>query len=210
MTRQANPTDGGALVLSIAAFTKGGLPEGILWTAPTIPIDADGRTLGLDITIDTRDPDRPVLLLEHEGRGAETGPRTLYAVELERTAQPFGGVRWWFRCPVSGRRATKLFLPRGGNAFACRRAWGLAYGCQRETDGDLLQRRGDRLWRDLRGSGPWCFARAGDLPPKPKWMRWPTYDRMALRLSRLSRELLAQTMADFARLKDDTRRRRAT
>jgi hypothetical protein len=201
MERKANPTDGGAKVLSIAMFTKtGGIPVGVRWKAPVIEIEAGGRSLTIALTIDTRDTDKARLILEHDGRGAETGPRVPYAIALEKTAQPFGGVRWWFKCPHLGIRATKLFLPRGGNAFLSRRAYGLAYGCQREGDYDLLLRRGDRLWRDLGGQGQWCFMRSGDLPPKPKWMRWPTYNRKADRLSRLSRELLAITVIEFSRI----------
>ena len=34
-----------------------------------------------------------------------------YWVQLETTPQPFGGRRWWFVCPRTGRRAAKLYLP---------------------------------------------------------------------------------------------------
>jgi hypothetical protein len=124
MPRHANPTDGGAIVLSVAMFTKaGGLPLGVRSTLPPYTIEADGRCLGLTITIDTRDPDHARLILEHEGRRAESGPRALRDC-VERTAQPFGGVRWWFRCPHPGIRATSyscreatLFCP--GKPGAC-------------------------------------------------------------------------------------------
>jgi hypothetical protein len=206
MARNANPTDGGAIVLSISTFTKaGGLPLGVRSTLPPYTIEADGRCLGLTITIDTRDSDHARLILEHEGRGAETDPRAPYAIALERTAQPLGGVRWWFRCPHLGIRAAKLFLPRGGDAFLSRKAYGLAYGCQRETDDDLLQRRGGRIWRDLGGSGPWCFMRAGDIRPNLRMLADP--NRKALRLSRLSRE---STRAPWPNSRPDDARRRAT
>ncbi|HYF53926.1 MAG TPA: hypothetical protein VEA41_06680 [Salinarimonas sp.] len=41
-----------------------------------------------------------------------------YWVELETTPQPFGGRRWSFVCPQSGRRVAKLHLPNGGSLFA--------------------------------------------------------------------------------------------
>ena len=48
------------------------------------------------------------------------------------TTRPhFGGLRWWFVCPRSGRRAAKLHLPPGGKYFAHREAYGLTYrSCQ--------------------------------------------------------------------------------
>jgi hypothetical protein len=36
-----------------------------------------------------------------------------YWIQLETTPQPFGGRRWWFVCPRTGRRAAKLYLPNG-------------------------------------------------------------------------------------------------
>ena len=52
-----------------------------------------------------------------------------YWIPLETTPQPFGGRRWWFICPRTGRRAAKLYLPKGASTFASRQAYGLAYRC---------------------------------------------------------------------------------
>jgi hypothetical protein len=41
-----------------------------------------------------------------------------YWIQLETTPQPFGGRRWWFICPRTGRRAAKLHLPNGAFTFA--------------------------------------------------------------------------------------------
>lgn len=52
-------------------------------------------------------------------------------IRLEATHPNYGGLRWWFRCPVTGRRASKLHLPPGARLFACRQAHGLTYrSCQ--------------------------------------------------------------------------------
>ena len=48
-------------------------------------------------------------------------------VYLESTPLPFGGLRWWFRCPGCKRRCTKLYLPRGASAFLCRECHDLTY-----------------------------------------------------------------------------------
>ena len=95
-----------------------------------------------------------------------------YWVELATTPQPFGGRRWWFVCPRTGRRAAKLYLPNGAFTFASRQAYRLAYRSQRETAHDRALRRAFKLRGRLGGHGG-----IGDYIAKPKWMRWPTYER---------------------------------
>jgi hypothetical protein len=51
-----------------------------------------------------------------------------YWIELATTPQPFGGRRWWFVCPRTGRRAEKLYLPNGAFTF---RDTELAFGGRR-------------------------------------------------------------------------------
>ncbi len=48
-------------------------------------------------------------------------------VKLVATAPTFGGVRYWFECPVTGKRARCLHLPPGKRQFASRAAFGLGY-----------------------------------------------------------------------------------
>jgi hypothetical protein len=95
-------------------------------------------------------------------------------VRLTSTQPTFGGRRWWFLCPRTGRRTTKLFLPNGGSHFWSRQAYGLGYRCQREDRFSRLQRRAAALNRQLGGEGLSIWA---DPPAKPKWMRWATYER---------------------------------
>ncbi|MPZ32630.1 MAG: hypothetical protein GEV13_16805 [Rhodospirillales bacterium] len=52
--------------------------------------------------------------LQHRQRRPGGGP-IAYRVGALSTAQPFGGVRWWFLCPATGRRVAKLWLPQGGD-----------------------------------------------------------------------------------------------
>jgi hypothetical protein len=66
----------------------------------------------------------------------------------------------------------KLYLPSGAFTFASRQAYRLAYRSQRETPYDRALRRGFKLRGKLGADGG-----MGDYVPKPKWMRWPTYDR---------------------------------
>jgi len=64
-----------------------------------------------------------------------------YRVTLEMTQPNYGGRRWWFRCPATGWRVAKLHLPPGGQIFASRRAYGLAYQsqCERAYDRALTR-----------------------------------------------------------------------
>jgi hypothetical protein len=88
----------------------------------------------------------------------------------------FGGQQWYFICPVMNRRVSILWKPPGASRFCSRQTWGrqVAYASQ------FL----DRENRAHRGKGKIKSRLIGDLdpdewefPPKPKWMRWPTYSR---------------------------------
>jgi len=63
-----------------------------------------------------------------------------YKIELVTTHCNFGGVRYWFICPlvVKGkacrRRVAKLYLPPGGKYFGCRHCYNLTYESCKEHD----------------------------------------------------------------------------
>lgn len=108
---------------------------------------------------------------------------------LVGTQPPFGGVRWWFECPRSGRRVRKLYLPLGGRHFRSHLAYRLAYACQREAVDDRARRRARKL----------CLRLGGDpdddtYPDKPKRMRWKTYNRLMDKL--VAADRLADRVAD--------------
>jgi hypothetical protein len=90
-----------------------------------------------------------------------------YWVGLATTPQPFDGRRWWWVCPRTGERVSKLYLPPGALTFASRRAYRLAYRSQRETPHDRAIRRAFKLHHRLGATGG-----IGDPIPKPKSMRW--------------------------------------
>jgi hypothetical protein len=96
-------------------------------------------------------------------------------LQLLATRQPFGGLRWWFICPFSGRRVSKVYLPLvGPAAFASRHAYRLGYACQRESRRDRALRQARRARQKIGGGN----NLSEPLPGKPKWMRWDTYDRL--------------------------------
>jgi hypothetical protein len=76
---------------------------------------------------DFTEPDDPWLRLRYNVNGERVG----CMVRLESTRPNYGGRRWWFVCPLVGRRAAKLYLPPGGRLFGSREAYGLTYAfCQ--------------------------------------------------------------------------------
>jgi hypothetical protein len=104
-----------------------------------------------------------------DGRSQPTRQR----ISLTATRPRFGGMRWWFICPVTGERVGRLYLPPGASQFASRRAHGLAYACQTESISARAARRRRKLLARL-GDGDAPF---GWIPLKPKGMRWTTYAR---------------------------------
>ena len=61
-----------------------------------------------------------------------------YKVALTTTRCNFGGVRYWFICPLSrngvycGRRVAKLYKAPGANYFGCRHCYNLSYESRNE------------------------------------------------------------------------------
>lgn len=63
-----------------------------------------------------------------------------YQVQLVTTSCNYGGVRYWFICPLTlnqqacNRRVSKLYLPPGGKYFGCRTCHNLTYRSCKEHD----------------------------------------------------------------------------
>ena len=112
----------------------------------------------------------------------------------------FGGHQWYFVCPVMNRDCSVVWLPPGANRFCSREKWGprrVAYASQ-FADPDNRAHLGQakiraRLIGDL-DPDEW------DLPPKPKGMRWRTYNRYVERYDAYEATLeyeIAELMAKF-------------
>lgn len=97
-------------------------------------------------------------------------------VLLSPTRPPFGGLRWWFTCPLvvngrpCGRRAGKLYLPPGGLYFGCRVCHRLTYRSAQEHDkrADFYRRNPEAMLAALEG------AKAGRInwPAMKAALRW--------------------------------------
>jgi hypothetical protein len=157
-------------VISMARLTRAGIGPGLFGKA-TIPYGEEQFLV--ELTIDTRGG-AGFIDFAHETRDTSDPQPISYRIYLNWTRPHYGGRRYWFCCPRTGRLAAKLFLPLGGHRFLSRGAYRLGYACQRETRSDRLMRKSRKLHRALGGHGE---ALDGDIPEKPKGMHWRTYER---------------------------------
>jgi hypothetical protein len=111
----------------------------------------------------------------------------------------FGGLQWYAICPKTGRQVRVLYRPLGATFFASRYAWGrrAAYASQ------FLDPIG-RAWRTKAKVKTWVLGNEDpnewDLPPKPKRMRWATYERGVAKYDAAEEALNAQLITAAARL----------
>ncbi len=117
------------------------------------------------------------LAYEHVDFWTERPHQIETTIRLVASAQPLGGQRWWFVCPRTGRRVTKLYLPFGALRFASQHAFRLAYQSQRETPSSRAISRAFKLRRRL-GSD----SGIGEHIRKPKGMHRRTFARERARV----------------------------
>jgi hypothetical protein len=117
-------------------------------------------------------------------------------VHLTFTEPQYGGRRWWFVCPFTGKRATKLFMPPGGDRFASRTAWRLGYRSQRVAHRDRPFEKLFRLQRKLGSTEGW---EAGLRRPKGMWRR--TFEPHLERYFALDEACGREMMGAFALLR---------
>jgi hypothetical protein len=136
------------------------------------------------------DPEQERLQLSYtrgSGEDAESVRQTVY---LCHTQPNFGGKRWWMICPYRGNRAGKLYLPPGGDRFASRKAWRLAYQSQRDAHRD---RPFERLFRLQKKLG--CEQGWGSVIRRPKGMWHRTFERHWEEFLELDDKCAVQMMA---------------
>ena len=98
-----------------------------------------GDELAVEFEVKTVDPKSSWIKLKYVIRE--------HAIEdefrLTTTRPHFGGLRWLFRCPATGRRVRKLFLRR--HRFRSRTAHELIYTSQQEDFPDRAARRARKI-----------------------------------------------------------------
>lgn len=92
--------------------------------------------------------DRMTMTLQYAVTSRGEKQEVSETVPLVTTRPRFGGLRWWFQCPLTGdgvycgRRVGKLYLPPGATYFGCRHCYDLTYRSAQEHDKrvDLLRK----------------------------------------------------------------------
>lgn len=176
MTSRPHIEDAYALTVAdlLAAHAAGAWS--VPMTRPALPWSAGGsqrvvfklRLEGLEGAVDLT---YAAGAIGQEGYASDT-------IALEATQPHYGGVRWWLRCPVTGRRASKLYLFPGQQQF-CHRT-GLdpnpTYLSQRVSGMDKVYRRLWFLRRSIPGQG--SILEGLKRPPR---MHLKTYVRLLMR-----------------------------
>jgi hypothetical protein len=108
-----------------------------------------GRGFAVNYDVDAPDLARPSVRLWYSWiwRSSRQEESADYSVRLGVTQPHFGGLRWWFLCPLTlngrpcGRRVGKLYLPPHARYFGCRHCHQLTYSsCQESHKYDGLYR----------------------------------------------------------------------
>jgi hypothetical protein len=121
------------LVLSVKDIRRG-TPDGVVrWRR------GDQDIAGVRYEINLYSAERGGLWLRYNVDGV----RIHVAISMISTALHTGGRRWWFVCPVTGKRVGKLYLPDGATHFAGRQAHDLTYRSCQESGRDK------RFWRKI-------------------------------------------------------------
>ncbi|MFN3815158.1 hypothetical protein [Brevundimonas sp.] len=139
------------------------------------------RTGAIGFTIDLTDPANGFVELDY----TTNGERRLRVVSLDAAPCRYGGRRFYFRCPRTGRRCELLCCV--GGEFASRQHHRLTYSSQSETPLDRLQRAKDKA--EARALGT-------DGRPRP---RGENRERLVERWSDLEEDYLATFAAEASR-----------
>lgn len=156
--RTAGALKAGTTCLGTWQWSRGGEPAGSISYRVQLTGTRDG-TLTLTYTTTNRDGGKQ----DHS-----------YDVRLSSEAMRFGGVRWWFHCPYTGRRVLKLYKFGSIDKFCARTAIRPlpTYASQRVSGIEKYQHARWRLRKKLGDPGSLL-----DNLNKPPGMRWKTFAR---------------------------------
>lgn len=180
-----------ALRLDMADLTKRELVRGGQRNRGTLLWTQDGKLIALaQYQSDLTDPVGGRLDFQYILPASGTAVVQRRAqFHLTTTRPRYGGLRWWFLCPLTGRRVRVLYLPPGTAQFASRQAGRLGYRSQRQT-------RTDRIINKAVAARQVLGVDSVDLLvmpscPKPKGMHWHTYQQRVMDIARLRLALWA-------------------
>jgi hypothetical protein len=125
------------------------------WTSAS----AGEERASIDFEINTTGAELPPYVRLHY-RLTKNGENLDYNVSLATTRPDWGGLRWWFICPLlvngqtCGRRVRKLYLPRGGKYYGCRHCHDLSYESRRNDGKYAALFKAQAIRMRLGGSPP--------------------------------------------------------
>lgn len=156
--RKAGALKAGTTCLGTWQWSRGSEPAGFISYRVAVTGTRDG-TLTLTYTTTNRDGEKQ----DHS-----------YDVPLGSEAMRFGGVRWWFHCPYTGRRVLKLYKFGSIDKFCARTAIRPlpTYASQRVSGIEKYQHARWRLRKKLGDPGD-----LRDNLNKPPRMREATFAR---------------------------------
>jgi hypothetical protein len=172
----------GVLALEIAI-------DAVLWTQLGILREGNlrsGRQSFVSYDVNATDVMHAYMSLTYDLR---SGQHPDYRVFVQTTQPHYGGLKWWFMCPLvrngqrCDRRVQKLFLPPRATYFGCRHCYNLSYASRSYGPLDRSRERAQRIRLRLGGS----VSLFDPFPPKPKGMWRKTYERLQNQYARADR-----------------------
>jgi len=124
--------------LSICKLKEFGYLQGCCSATLTWTRTFSGHKSSIGIFVDVLN--EPYAKLNYTITDRNSGEKTDYdyKIRLATTQCHFGGVRYWFICPLNrngvycGRRVGTLYLAPGGHYFGCRHCYNLSYESRNE------------------------------------------------------------------------------
>lgn len=175
------PTVEDGLTIDIGTLIRGGtdciLTGSVTW--PSTGTGEERASIGFSAELSSRES-RGQLRLRYTvtGSGDDTRHDIDERIELEGLPQPFGGLIWYCRCPVTGRRCRKLCMPPGARRFASRQAYDLHYRSQQKAPYERAVQQAQKVRKRLRAA----TYDIGDPVDRPRGMHRTTFERHMERL----------------------------
>lgn len=126
------------------------------------------KVSSISYTSNTLDPHNMYLNVSYTT--VSTDEKHDYNIRIERTLLHYGGHRYWFICPYTRRRVSKLYGAHGADKYGSRHAFNLSYASQSESGHDRALRKKWKLLDKFDGD-QYC-------PVRPKGMHQKTYEHL--------------------------------
>lgn len=173
------------LIIEIALLARRGViatgrvvSGGLTWTG------GPGTTYSVRFTVEMIDLSKPCFWLQFDLILPDGKTRSVrQRIALIKTRPHYGGARWWFACPHTGARVSKLYKAPDSDLFVARKILRLGYRSQRVP---AHLRAAERLLSLQEHYGYFEDCEAPLVRPNGMWRR--THRKHVARLAPLQRE----------------------